>query len=178
MPQRSELDKSISAQSAVQPGLVTGQNNQYLTFITAQEEYGIEILCVQEIRGWEPVTPLPNSPAHLKGVINLRGNIVPIVDLRLCFGLEEVEYTSITVVIVLRLHKDSKVKTVGIVVDGVSDVYTVTEDEMRPPPEMGNGQDTSFIKGLVSINDKLIILLNVEKLSALSDLKNITLPKP
>ena len=176
MQERSELEKNINARSNERAGLDNNQSNQYLTFITAGEEYGVDILCVQEIRGWEAVTPLPNSPPHLKGVINLRGNIVPIIDLRQCFGLEEVEYTSITVVIVLRLDDGNTEKTVGIVVDGVSDVYTLNEDDMRAAPDMGSNLDTTFVKALVSINDKLIILLNVDRLFGLTDLKNISLP--
>ncbi|WP_419811805.1 chemotaxis protein CheW [Bacterioplanoides sp.] len=137
---------------------------QYLTFIMAGEEYGVDILAVQEIRGWEESTLIPNAPPYIKGVINLRGTIVPIMDLRLRFGLEKVEYSPVTVVIILKFDTDKGERVMGIVVDAVSDVYSISEDETRKTPELSEDQNSVFIRGLVNVNDKMIILLDVESL--------------
>ena len=152
----------------------TEDSDQYLTFIMAGEEYGVDILSVQEIRGWESATPLPNAPPQIKGVINLRGTIVPIVDLRQCFGMDSIEYTAITVVIVLRVKAGNESRVMGIVVDAVSDVYSVATDEMRPAPDLGNTVNTEFIKGLVNVNNKMVILLNIDKLLTLDELPNLS----
>ncbi|WP_420592031.1 chemotaxis protein CheW [Bacterioplanoides sp.] len=137
---------------------------QYLTFIMAGEEYGVDILAVQEIRGWEESTLIPNAPAYIKGVINLRGTIVPIMDLRTRFGLEDVEYSPVTVVIILKFESDQGERVMGIVVDAVSDVYAISDDETRKTPELTEDKNSVFIKGLVNVNDKMIILLDVESL--------------
>lgn len=148
-------------------------SNQYLTFIMAGEEYGVDILCVQEIRGWENATPLPNAPEHIKGVINLRGTIVPIVDLRKCFGLQAIDYTPVTVVIVLKVAADQGDRVMGIVVDAVSDTYSIAQTDMRPAPDLGDATDVSFIRGLVNVNDKMVILLNLDSLLSAEDLPNL-----
>jgi purine-binding chemotaxis protein CheW len=162
---RLSVSNDITAASAA---------NQYLTFIMANEEYGVDILCVQEIRGWESATPLPNAPKHIKGVINLRGTIVPIIDLRQCFGLPAIDYTPITVVIVLKVQHQDSSRIIGIVVDGVSDVYALAEGEMRQAPDLGHAVDTHFIKGLVSIDKKMVILLNIDQLLDIEDLPNLS----
>ncbi|WP_018275835.1 chemotaxis protein CheW [Teredinibacter turnerae] len=150
------------------------QTDQYLTFIMAGEEYGVDILCVQEIRGWESATPLPNAPAHIKGVINLRGTIVPIVDLRQCFGMEAIDYTPVTVVIVLKVKSESsEYRVMGIVVDAVSDVYSLGKKDMRPPPDLSNAVNTDFVKGLVNVEDKMVILLDIDELLTLEDVPNL-----
>lgn len=147
---------------------VTGKDNdqtdQYLTFIMAEEEYGVDILSVQEIRGWESVTPIPNAPAHVKGVINLRGTIVPIIDLRQRFGLKNVEYGPLTVVIVLKVATAKGSRIMGIVVDAVSDVYSLSVDDMKSAPDLGDHVNTLYIKGLVSVNSKMVILLDINEL--------------
>lgn len=148
-------------------------SGQYLTFIMDNEEYGVDILCVQEIRGWEPTTPLPNAPSHIKGVINLRGTIVPIVDLRQCFGLQAIEYSAVTVVIVLKVKTSEGSRVMGIVVDAVSDVYSLSRDDMRSAPDLGSSIDTGFIEGLVSIEDKMVILLNIDKLLVTEELPSL-----
>lgn len=155
-------------------GLDANSNDQYLTFIMADEEYGVDILAVQEIRGWESATPLPNAPPHIKGVINLRGTIVPIVDLRCCFGLPSIEYTAITVVIVLKVQSGKTEKVMGIVVDAVSDVYALAEGDMRAAPDLGSSVNTDVIKGLVNVNDKMVILLEIDKLLSLEDISEIS----
>lgn len=140
------------------------QNDQYLTFIMAGEEYGVDILRVQEIRGWENVTPIPNAPAHIKGVINLRGTIVPIIDLRQRFGLTRVDYGPLTVVIVLKVATRKGNRVMGIVVDAVSDVYSLSHDDMKAAPDLGDNVNTSYIRGLVSVASKMVILLDINEL--------------
>jgi purine-binding chemotaxis protein CheW len=159
------------------------QQDQFLTFIMAGEEYGVDILQVQEIRGWENVTPIPNAPAHIKGVINLRGTIVPIVDLRQRFGLQRAEYGPLTVVIVLKVATRKGSRVMGIVVDAVSDVYSLSADDMKEAPDLGDNVNTSYIRGLVNVASKMVILLDINELlgadtipevsvSALQELKN------
>ncbi|MGB1091572.1 MAG: chemotaxis protein CheW [Oceanobacter sp.] len=142
---------------------------QYLTFIMAEEEYGVDILAVQEIRGWEESTLIPNAPDYLKGVINLRGTIVPIMDLRLRFGLPKVEYSPVTVVIILKMDDSSSSRVMGIVVDAVSDVYTISSGNTRKAPELSEDENSEFIRGLVNVNEKMVILLDVASLLRLSD---------
>lgn len=141
-----------------------GEGEQYLTFIMASEEYGVDILRVQEIRGWDSVTPIPNTPEYIKGVINLRGSIVPIVDLRQRFGLPNVEYGPTTVVIVLKIYSETSDRIMGIVVDAVSDVYNVSENDMSPPPDFGGVVSVDFVKGLTTVDEKMVILLDIDQL--------------
>ncbi|WNO07914.1 chemotaxis protein CheW [Teredinibacter sp. KSP-S5-2] len=174
-----QTQQSVSVESAVMqvgetPEAGKSTNNQYLTFIMANEEYGVDILCVQEIRGWESATPLPNAPPHIKGVINLRGTIVPIIDLRQCFGLNGIEYTPVTVVIVLKVQTSDGSRTMGIVVDAVSDVYSLSENDMRSAPDLGNAVNTDFIRGLVNVDEKMVILLDIDKLLTLDDIPNLS----
>ena len=143
---------------------------QFLTFIMAGEEYGVDILCVQEIRGWEQATPIPNAPPHIKGVINLRGAIVPIVDLRLCFGMSAIEYNELTVVIVLKVESATTSRTMGVVVDAVSDVYSIVSKQVKPAPDLGDAVNTSYIRGLVNIEEKMVVLLEIDKLLNIEDL--------
>lgn len=138
--------------------------NQYLTFNLANEEYGVDILRVQEIKGWTPVTHIPNAPAFLKGVLNLRGAIVPIVDLRVRFNLESIAYTPTTVVIVLSVVIAERERTFGIVVDAVSDVLNIPADDVRPKPDFGTVVDADFISGLATVNDQMVMLLDIDRL--------------
>jgi len=137
---------------------------EYLTFELGSEEYGIDILTVQEIRVWSPVTKIPDTPDFLKGVINLRGVIVPIVDLRLRFKYQAQDYSETTVVIVLKGSTDSKIRLVGIVVDAVSDVHKVSSDQEKDAPDFGRHIDSQFIKNMATIEEKIVILLNANKL--------------
>lgn len=139
-------------------------DNEYLTFLLAGEEYGIDILRVQEIRGWSPVTEMPNTPSYLRGVINLRGVIVPIVDLRERFNRPLTKYDATTVVIVLRTTINAVEVVVGIVVDAVSDVYKVDDKNVKPAPNFGSSVDSQFLTGMATIGEKIIILLCAEKL--------------
>jgi purine-binding chemotaxis protein CheW len=133
---------------------------QYLTFRLGGEEFGFDILRVQEIRGWTPVTPIPNAPAWLKGVMNLRGTVVPVVDLRLRFGMAKAEYTRFTVVVVVTIGD----RVAGLVVDAVSDVLDVSRSDIVPPPDMGRQVDMALLTGLAKSNDRIISLLAIEPL--------------
>ncbi|MBI1423008.1 MAG: chemotaxis protein CheW [Gammaproteobacteria bacterium] len=148
---------------------------QYLTFLLAGEEYGVDILRVQEIKGWDSVTPIPNTPKYILGVINLRGTIVPIIDLRLRFSLEQLEYGPTTVVIMLKVMSESKQsRTMGIVVDGVSDVYNMPDDQIKPSPDFGTAVETDFVKGLATVNEKMVIILDIDHMLNSRDLKIVT----
>jgi len=139
--------------------------SQFLTFMLAGEEYGVDILKVQELRGWENVTPIPNTPSYVRGVINLRGIVIPIVDLRDRFGLEVVQPGPTTVVIILKLEsKAGKERVMGIVTDAVSEVYTLGQSELRPPPDMEGSATIDFVKDLATIDDKMVILLDIGRL--------------
>lgn len=142
-------------------------NREILVFTLGREEYGIDILKVQEIRGYDAVTTLANMPAFIKGVINLRGAIVPIIDMRLKFKLGQAEYNQFTVVIILNIGK----RVVGIVVDGVSDVLTLNPDQIRPAPEFGNTLNTEYLSGLGAIDERMIILMDIEKLMTSPELQ-------
>jgi len=135
-------------------------SGEYLTFTLGQEEYGIDILKVQEIRGYDAVTKIANAPPFIKGVINLRGVIVPIVDLRIKFNLGSFTYDQFTVVIILNIGK----RVMGIVVDGVSDVIQLSSDNLRPSPEFGSILDTRYILGLGTVEERMIIVVDIERL--------------
>lgn len=139
---------------------------EYLTFTLGVEEYAIDILKVQEIRGYDAVTTIANAPEFIKGVINLRGTIVPIVDLRIKFNLGKVEYTPFTVVIILNVGT----RVVGIVVDSVSDVISMASQQVRPAPEFASGVDTDYIVGLATAGERMLIVVNIEKLMLSRDM--------
>lgn len=143
---------------------INADEDQHLTFILEGEEYGVDILRVQEIKGWDRVTPIPNTPDYIRGVINLRGTIVPIIDLRIRFDMPTVEYGPMTVVIVLRVEGEDRERIMGIVVDGVSDVHNIGADVLRPAPDFGAGLDIDFVKGLASIDEKMVIVLDIDHL--------------
>ena len=133
---------------------------QYLTVNLAQEEYGIDILAVREIRGWTPVTRIPQAPHYVLGVLNLRGAIVPVLDLRLRFGLSREEYDATTVTVIVMVAG----RLFGIVVDAVSDVLDIENTHLRPVPDMGTAVDTEYLKGLTSIDERMVLLLDADKL--------------
>jgi len=143
---------------------------EVLSFRLGKEEYGISILKVQEIRGYEAVTRIANAPAFLKGVINLRGQIVPIVDMRIKFALGRAEYDSFTVVIILNIGR----QVIGMVVDSVSDVVTLAPDQVRPAPAIGGGIDADHLLGLGTVGERMLILLDIERLMASPDMGLVT----
>lgn len=141
-------------------------SREYLTFNLGQEEYGIDILKVQEIRGYDAVTKIANSPEFIKGVINMRGIIVPIIDMRVKFNLGQAEYNQFTVVIILNIAG----RVVGLVVDGVSDVIAIGSDKISPPPEFGAVMDTDYIEGLATLDERMVILVDIERLMTSSEM--------
>lgn len=140
--------------------------DEFLTFRLGNEEYGIEILKVQEIRGYDAITQIANAPEFIKGVVNLRGIIVPIIDMRIKFRLGNVDYNQFTVVIILNVAG----RVMGIVVDGVSDVITLNAEQMRPAPGLGSLIDTEYIMGLGTVDERMLILIDIEKLMSSSDM--------
>jgi purine-binding chemotaxis protein CheW len=151
MSQTASLSQAQAVESAV---------TQYLTVNLAQEEYAIDILAVREIRGWTPVTRIPQAPSYVLGVLNLRGAIVPVLDLRLRFGLAREDYSATTVTVIITVAG----RHFGVVVDGVSDVLDVEGNSIKPVPDMGTAVDTEYLKGLTSVGQRMVLLLDVDKL--------------
>ncbi|WP_049623512.1 chemotaxis protein CheW [Frateuria defendens] len=143
-----------------EPASRDAASSQYLTVNLLEEEYGIDILAVREIRGWTPVTRIPQAPHYVLGVLNLRGAIVPVLDLRLRFGLEREEYGPTTVTVIVTVAG----RLFGVVVDAVSDVLEVAAEAIRPVPDMGTAVDTEYLKGLTSAGERMVLLLDVDKL--------------
>lgn len=139
-------------------------SKQVLTFTLGDETYGVDILRVQEIRGWSPVTRIPQAPTHVLGVLNLRGSIVPIVDMRMRFNLERAEYTPLTVIIVLSVQSSIGRRDFGVVVDGVSDVIDVPVADVKPAPDLGAHVSTEFIEGLAAVSGRMVMLLDIDQL--------------
>jgi purine-binding chemotaxis protein CheW len=140
--------------------------NEFLAFTLGKEEYGIDILKVQEIRGYEAVTRIANAPDFIKGVVNLRGIIVPIVDMRIKFNLGEPTYDQFTVVIILNISG----RVVGMVVDSVSDVITLSMEQVKPAPEMGTTFDSDYLIGLGTLDERMLILVDIDKLMSSADM--------
>ncbi len=150
-----------------QIGLTT-DGSQFLTFQLGEELYGVDILRVQEIKGYTAVTRIPNTPAHIKGVLNLRGTIVPIVELRTKFGMPTIDYTMFTVIVVVVVRE----KIMGLVVDAVSDVLNIDKKDIQPAPQFGAKVDVSFLNGIGKSGDKLVALLDMDRLLSDSDLQD------
>lgn len=165
--------KNLSQHTASLVDRLTQQDfegqRQYLTFLMQKEEYGVDILNVQEIRGWGNVSPIPNAPKHVSGVINLRGAIVPVIDLRLLFELSACSYDENTVVIVLKVMTETVNRTMGIVVDAVSDVFTLSPADKQQPPNVNQTVSHEFIEGLTEVKGKMVILLDSERILYLED---------
>lgn len=141
-------------------------DREFLTFVLGNETYALDILTVKEIRSYAPVTPIANAPDYVKGVLNLRGDIVPILDLRMKFNVGTATYDEFTIVIMLHIQS----RIIGIVVDEVSDVFTVTPDAIQPPPEFGVGFDNTYLEGLVEANEIMTIIVNIQKLMTSKDI--------
>lgn len=164
------MQASAPAQiDSVQPAAQAGSEaagNEFLAFTLGKEEYGIDILKVQEIRGYEPVTRIANTPDYIKGVMNLRGIIVPVVDMRIKFNLGEPSYDQFTVVIILNVAG----RVVGVVVDSVSDVTTLSSEQIRSAPEMGAALDTDYIIGLGTLGERMLILVDIDRLMSSAEM--------
>ena len=150
-----------------QIGLTT-EGSQYLTFQLGEELYGVDILRVQEIKGYTTVTKIPNTPPHIKGVLNLRGTIVPIVELRTKFGMPTIDYTMFTVIVVVVVQD----RIMGLVVDSVSDVLNISKQDIQAPPEFGAKVDVSVLTGIGKSGDKLVALLNIDRLLSEDEQQN------
>lgn len=148
---------------------LSGEAGKFLTFRIADEEYGVEILKVREIMGIMAITSVPRMPVYMKGVINLRGSVIPVVDLRLKFGLDEIEHTEETCIIVVDVGRE-----VGVIVDRVSEVLDIPGSDIEPPPSMGGSVDTSFIVGLGKVGDFVKILLNIDHVLSTDELVDIS----
>lgn len=139
---------------------------EFLTFVLGDETYALDIMTVKEIRGYEATTKIANAPSFIKGVINLRGDIVPIIDLRIKFGIGEATYNEWTIVIMLNIHD----RIVGIVVDGVSDVMNLEDEEIKPAPEFGVAFDSQYLHGLAALEDSMVIIVDIEALISSDEL--------
>jgi purine-binding chemotaxis protein CheW len=133
---------------------------QVLTFMLNGQDYGLELIGVQEIRGFTAITPIPNMPPHIKGVMNLRGSVLPVVDLRLKFGMPAAEYTKFTVIMIAH----SAGKSVGLIIDSISDVVMASNENIQATPDFGSAFDTRFVSGLLKSNERLAILLDLDRL--------------
>jgi purine-binding chemotaxis protein CheW len=147
-------------------GAARDGTRKILTFSLGGEVYGVDILRVKEIRGWSPVTRIPQSAASMLGVLNLRGLIVPVIDLRVRFALAAAEFTPLTVIIVLSLRTEHGVRECGIVVDNVNDVVDISPDNIKPAPSLGGGHTSEFIEGITSHDEQMLILLNAESVAS------------
>jgi purine-binding chemotaxis protein CheW len=150
---------------------IAGMARELLTFALGKEEYGMDILNVQEIRGYDSVTAIANLPAFIKGVINLRGIIVPIIDMRIKFKLDNITYNELTVVIILNVAN----RVIGIVVDGVSDVIALASEQIKSAPQFSGAMDTQYITGLGTVDDRMIIVMDIEKLMSSRDMDLVEL---
>ncbi len=146
---------------------------QYLTFALGDEEYGVAILNVQEIKGYAPVTPIPNTPPWVRGVMNLRGTIVPVIDLRLRLGMPAIDYGPFTVIVVLAVGA----KVVGAIVDAVSDVLSIPDGQVQQTPDLGVAIDVRFVGGIAQADEKLVVLLDAETLLRHDDLAALDEPR-
>lgn len=164
------MSQQAAAQS-IETGTAADSGCEYLTFRLADEEYGIDILRVRELRGWEPVTRIPNSPGYVMGVLNLRGAIVPVIDLRIRFDLPKTEYTPTTVVVVLSVKSsDGRERVMGVVVDAISDVVNASASDIQTTPEFDSTIKIEYINGLASSGEKMLMLVDVDKLLEISDI--------
>lgn len=152
--------------AAVQQSVTAGDDREFLSFVLGEEHYALDITTVKEIRGYEQVTKIANAPPFIKGVMNLRGDIVPVVDLRIKFNVGTATYDEFTIVIMLNVQE----RIVGIVVDGVSDVIRLSEEEMLPPPEFGVAFDSRYLHGLADVDETMVILVNIESLITSNEL--------
>jgi len=160
----SIMTKTIKSELDQQMGF-TADGDQYLTFTLGEEHYGLEILRVQEIKGYTGVTRIPNTPDYVKGVLNLRGTIVPIVDLRMKFGMTPEDYNKKTVIIVLEVQG----RIMGIIVDAVSDVMSIASKDIQAAPEFGGSVDLGFVSGIGNYGDKLVAFLDIERILSVGE---------
>jgi purine-binding chemotaxis protein CheW len=159
--------------STTATNVLAQKQGKYLTFALAKEEYGLEILKVREINGYMDITPVPQTPGYVKGVINLRGQVIPVIDLRAKFGMESKEITEQTCIIVVEVHRNGQKAEMGIVVDRVQEVIYIAGDQIQETPEFGAAVDTDFILGLGKVGKSVKILLDIDKVLSDADLNGI-----
>lgn len=153
--------------------LTVSKEGKYLSFALANEEYGLEILKVREIIGYMDITAVPQTPPHIKGVINLRGQVIPVVDLRTNFGMDSTEVTEQTCIIVVEIDQGERTYNVGIIVDRVQEVLDIKAEQIEAPPQFGSSVDTEFILGMGKINDSVKILLDIDRVLVNTELETL-----
>ncbi len=165
---------SVATPDKTQAGKADQRAGKYLTFELGHEEFGIQVLKVREIMGILDITAVPQTPIYVKGVINLRGKVIPVVDLRLKFGLQEIEYTQRTCIIVVQVSGDAGGMLMGIIVDGVSEVLNVTGSDIEDTPDFGQGVTTPYILGMAKIKGKVKILLEIDQVLTSQELRGLS----
>ncbi len=154
-------------------GIAADRSGKYLVFQLDREEFGIRVLQVREIMAVQEITAVPQTPAHIKGVINLRGKIIPVVDLRLKFGLPEAEYTQHTCIIVVQVQRETSPMPVGIVVDGVAEVLNLAAEDIEDTPDFGHGATTAYLLGMAKVKGKVKILLDIDRVLTAQELRGL-----
>lgn len=149
------------------------QGRQYLTFMLGDEEYGVDILSVQEIKSGDATTKIPKTPSYIKGVMNLRGAIVPVIDLRERFSIQPAELQFMAVVVILNVVAEDRTRTIGAIVDSVTDVYMLRDDQIKPSPDFGSAINTEFIAGIATLDDHIVIVLNTNRIFSLEELSKM-----
>jgi len=168
------MSASVLSQNPVAPGApLDVRSGKYLTFALSNEEFGIRVLKVREIMGLQEITAVPQTPAHVKGVINLRGRVVPVIDLRLKFGLPTAEYSQRTCIIVTQVQGESGPLMMGIVVDGVSEVLNLSDQEIEDTPDFGEDIGNRYLLGMAKVKGKVKILLDIDKVLSTQDLNGL-----
>jgi purine-binding chemotaxis protein CheW len=169
------MSASVLAQNPIAVGSPQDvRSGKYLTFALSNEEFGIRVLKVREIMGLQEITAVPQTPAHVKGVINLRGRVVPVIDLRLKFGLPQAEYSQRTCIIVTQVQGESGPLMMGIVVDGVSEVLNLSDQEIEDTPDFGEDIGNRYLLGMAKVKGKVKILLDIDKVLSSQDLNGLT----
>ncbi|GMQ84114.1 MAG: chemotaxis protein CheW [Gammaproteobacteria bacterium] len=170
---QTEITEPASTDPATYEHGTDGAGSQYLTFMLGGEHYAVDTLRVQEIKGWTPVTCIPHTPDYIRGVLNLRGTIVPILDLRMRFCLEKAEYTPLTVTIVLSVRTGEGERVIGVVVDAVSDVLNVDARDIKPTPDFGSAVNTEFVSGLAAAGEQMVIVLDIDRMLTMEEIEMI-----
>jgi purine-binding chemotaxis protein CheW len=163
----------LTANEPATPGQADARAGKYLTFQLANEEFGIRVMKVREIMGLQEITAVPQTPAHIKGVINLRGKVVPVIDLRLKFGILSAEYTQRTCIIVTQMQGGNGLVLMGIIVDGVSEVLNLTASEIEDTPDFGEEVTGQYLLGMAKVKGKVKILLDIDRVLSTQDLHNL-----
>jgi purine-binding chemotaxis protein CheW len=161
---KSTMEATLAPPAGASSQKVEQRAGKYLTFQLGNEEFAIQVLCVREIMGVQEITAVPQTPGYVKGVINLRGKVIPVVDLRLKFGLAEIEYTQRTCIIVVQIQGEADRLLIGVIVDAVSEVLTLQPGEIEDTPDFGSGVATPYILGMAKIKDKVKILLHIDRI--------------